>query len=182
MFCLRVCCCVFSCCALVSLLLLCSRVPSPAVLCVHRPLLSLLNSHAPSSSTDPTHYSTPSRSLSGARHILIPPVPSTSLCVVSLDRSVAFPVQSLQRTEFIRHIFLIRFLSFLSSVLRHWRSRLGFGEVTNRRSPSRNGRKCGPTAPALADAGQPGGDRRPAGRRRGRDGRGLCAERGRGGR
>ena len=41
MFCLRVCCC---------LLLLCSRVPSPAVLCVHRPLLSLLNSHAPSSS------------------------------------------------------------------------------------------------------------------------------------
>ena len=39
--------CPFSCCALVSLPLLCSRVPSPAVLCVHRPLRSLLNSHAP---------------------------------------------------------------------------------------------------------------------------------------
>jgi len=57
------------------------------------------------------------RALSGARHILIPPVSSTSLCVVSLDRSVAFPVQSLQRTEFIRHIFLIRFLSFISFFL-----------------------------------------------------------------
>ena len=67
--------CPFSCCALVSLLLLCSCVPSPAVLCVHRPLRSLLNSHAPSSSarplvlwvctssTGPTHYFTPSRSL-----------------------------------------------------------------------------------------------------------------------
>jgi len=52
LFCLScsVCACavVFSCCfALVSLLLLCSCVPSPAVLCVHRPLRSLLNSHAP---------------------------------------------------------------------------------------------------------------------------------------
>ena len=37
MFCLRACCC---------LLLLCSRVPSPGVLCVHRPLPFLLNSHA----------------------------------------------------------------------------------------------------------------------------------------
>jgi len=101
---------------LLSLLLLCSRVPSPAVLCVHRPLISLLSSHAPSSSarplvlwvctssTDPTHYSTPSRSLSGARHILIPPVSSTFLCVVSLDRSVAFLVQSLHRTEFIASV------------------------------------------------------------------------------
>ena len=108
--------CPFSCCALVSLLLLCSCVPSPAVLCVHHPRLFLLNSRPflfCTSSTDPTHYSTPSRALSGARHI----VSSTSLCVVSLDRSVAFPVQSLQRTEFIRHIFLIRFLSFLSFFL-----------------------------------------------------------------
>jgi len=38
--------CPFSCFALVSLLLLCSRVPSPGVLCVHRPLPFLLNSHA----------------------------------------------------------------------------------------------------------------------------------------
>jgi len=114
------CCCPFSCCALVSLLLLCSRVPSPDVLCVHRPLLSLLSSHAPSSSARRrrTQLITPlPRALSGARHILIPAVPSTSLCVVSLDRSVAFPVQSLQRTELIRHIFLIRFLSFLSFFL-----------------------------------------------------------------
>ena len=112
--------CPFSCCALVSLLLLCSCVPSPAVLCVHCPLLSLLNSHAPSSSARRrrTQLITPlPRALSGARHILIPAVPSTSLCVVSLDRSVAFPVQSLQRTEFIRHIFLIRFLSFISFFL-----------------------------------------------------------------
>jgi len=113
--------CPFSCCALVSLLLLCSRVPSPAVLCVHRPLLCVLSSHAPSSSARRrrTQLITPlPRALSGARHILIPPVSSTSLCVVSLDRFVAFPVQSLQRTEFIRHIFLIRFLSsfFLSSL------------------------------------------------------------------
>jgi len=35
----------------------------------------------------------------------------------SLDRSVTFPVQSLERTEFIRHIFFIRFLSFLSFFL-----------------------------------------------------------------
>ena len=112
--------CPFSCFALVSLLLLCSRVPSPDVLCVHRPLLSLLSSHAPSSSARRrrTQLITPlPRALSGARHILIPAVPSTSLCVVSLDRSVAFPVQSLQRTELIRHIFLIRFLSFLSFFL-----------------------------------------------------------------
>jgi len=110
----------FSCCALVSLLLLCSRVPSPAVLCVHRPLRSLLNSHAPSSSARRrrTQLVTPlPRALSGARHI----VSSTSLCVVSLDRSVAFLVQSLQRTEFIRHIFFnpisffLFFLSFFSS-------------------------------------------------------------------
>ena len=92
--------CPFSCCAV--------RAPSsslPAELT--RPFFFC------TSSTDPTHYSTPSRSLSGTLHI----VPSTSLCVVSLDRSVAFPVQSLQRTEFIRHIFLIRFLSFLSFFL-----------------------------------------------------------------
>ena len=91
---LRVCCC---------LLLMCSCVPSPAVLCVHRPLPSLLSSHAPSSSARRrrTQLIIPlPRALSGARHI----VSSTSLCVVSLDRSVAFPVQSLQRTEFIRHM------------------------------------------------------------------------------
>jgi len=114
--------CPFSCFALVSLLLLCSRVPSPAVLscpfscCAVRAPSSSLPAELTrpfffcTSSTDPTHYSTPSRSLAHA--ILIPPVPSTSLCVVSLDRSVAFLVQSLQRTELIRHIFLIRFLSF----------------------------------------------------------------------
>jgi len=123
---------VFSCCALVSLLLLCSRVPSPAVLlcpfscCAVRALSSSLPAKLTrpfffcTSSTDPTHYSTPSRALSGARHI----VSSTSLCVVSLDRSVAFPVQSLQRTELIRHIFfnpisffLLSFFLFSSSSL-----------------------------------------------------------------
>jgi len=55
--------------------------------------------------------------------------------VVSLDRSVAFPVQSLQRTELIRHIFFNPISFFLSFFL-HWCSRLRFGEVTNRRSPS----------------------------------------------
>ena len=108
---------VFSCCALVSLLLICSRVPSPAVLCVHRPLRSLLNSHAPSSSarrrrTQLIHW------------IVLSPSQS--------DRSNELSSSGTY--------FLIRFLSFFflsfSSVLRHWRSRLRFGEVTNRRSPS----------------------------------------------
>jgi len=104
MFCLRVCCC---------LLLLCSRVPSPAVLCVHRPLLSLLNSHAPARRrrTQLIHW------------IVLSPSPS--------NRSNE---QNSSGTYFSSDFFHF-FLSF-SSVLRHWRSRLRFGEVTNRRSPS----------------------------------------------
>jgi len=133
---------VFCCCALVSLLLLCSRVPSPAVLCVHRPLISLPNSHAPSSSARHrrTQLITPlPRALSGARHILIPPVSSTSLCVVSLDRSVAFPSNRSNELNSSGTYFLIRFLSFISFFLfsssslvqstKIWR-------VTNRHAPS----------------------------------------------
>jgi len=138
MFCLRACCCLvllcsrvpspavlscpFSCCALVSLLLLCCACTVLFSPCrTHTPLLLLHVVDGPNSLLHSL-----ARALSGARHI----VPSTFLCVVSLDRSVAFPVQSLQRTEFIRHIFFnpISFISFFLSFFLHWCSRLRFGD------------------------------------------------------
>jgi len=120
--------CPFSCCALVSLLLLCSCVPSPAVLCVHCPLLSLLNSHAPSSSAR------------RRRTQLITPLPrALSLAHATSFHRLLFvwshwivlspsPSNLSNELNSSGTYFLIRFLSFFSlsfsSVLHHWRSRL----------------------------------------------------------
>ena len=125
MFCLRACCC---------LLLLCSRVPSPAVLscpfscCAVRAPSSSLPAELTrpfffcTSSTDPTHYSTPSRSLWRTPHPYPPCFIDFSLCGLT-GSFCRLPVQSLERTELIRHIFFnpISFISFFpSSVLHYW--------------------------------------------------------------
>ena len=117
MFCLRVCCC---------LLLLCSRVPSPAVRASSSSLPAELTRpfFFCTSSTGPTHYSTP-RALSLAH--------ATSfhrLLFVWSHWIVLSPSSSNRSNELNSSgTYFNPILSFLSSVLHHWRSRLRFGDA-----------------------------------------------------